>query len=140
MPYHMKNQKDLDYYLSMPYTFQVRKTASGYWANIKEIDGCHTPADSIEEAYRDLEKVLQMTIETKLEFGDPIPEPVDQDYSGKFNVRVPKSLHKQLALDAEAEGVSFLQDIVSIVQCVINLSPVFCVKEINIPSITDLNA
>lgn len=33
-----------------------------------------------------------------------------------------------------------LQDIVSIVQCVINLSPVFCVKEINIPSITDLNA
>lgn len=108
----MKNQKDLDYYLSMPYTFQVRKTASGYWANIKEIDGCHTPADSIEEAYRDLEKVLQMTIETKLEFGDPIPEPVDQDYSGKFNVRVPKSLHKQLALDAEAEGVSLNQYVV----------------------------
>lgn len=33
-----------------------------------------------------------------------------------------------------------VQDIVSIVQCVINLSPVSCVKEINIPAITDLNA
>ncbi|AJS58576.1 SDR family NAD(P)-dependent oxidoreductase [Paenibacillus sp. IHBB 10380] len=33
-----------------------------------------------------------------------------------------------------------VQDIVSIVQCVINLSPVSCVKEIHIPAITDLNA
>lgn len=33
-----------------------------------------------------------------------------------------------------------VQDIVAIVQCVINLSPVSCVKEINIPAITDLNA
>ncbi|HEK9099939.1 TPA: SDR family NAD(P)-dependent oxidoreductase [Bacillus pseudomycoides] len=33
-----------------------------------------------------------------------------------------------------------VQDIVAIVQCVINLSPVSCVKEIIIPAITDLNA
>ncbi|MEK5530244.1 SDR family oxidoreductase [Viridibacillus sp. FSL R5-0468] len=33
-----------------------------------------------------------------------------------------------------------VQDIVAVVHCVINLSPVSCVKEINIPAITDLNA
>ncbi|MCP3776624.1 SDR family NAD(P)-dependent oxidoreductase [Paenibacillus sp. MZ04-78.2] len=33
-----------------------------------------------------------------------------------------------------------VQDIVAIVQCVIHLSPVSCVKEINIPAITDFNA
>ncbi|WP_042473345.1 SDR family NAD(P)-dependent oxidoreductase [Bacillus ndiopicus] len=33
-----------------------------------------------------------------------------------------------------------VQDIVAIVQCVLNLSSVSCVKEINIPAITDLNA
>ncbi len=33
-----------------------------------------------------------------------------------------------------------VQDIVAIVQCVIHLSPVSCVKEINIPAISDLNA
>jgi len=33
-----------------------------------------------------------------------------------------------------------VQDIVSIVHCIINLSPVSCVKEINVPAITDLNA
>ncbi|QPQ31230.1 SDR family oxidoreductase [Lysinibacillus sp. JNUCC 51] len=32
-----------------------------------------------------------------------------------------------------------VQDIVAIVQCIINLSPVSCVKEINIPAITDMN-
>ncbi|WP_414004478.1 toxin-antitoxin system HicB family antitoxin [Paenibacillus polymyxa] len=30
----------------------------------------------------------------KLEYGNPIPEPPGEDeYSGKFNLRVPKSLH-----------------------------------------------
>ncbi|GLY12230.1 type II toxin-antitoxin system HicB family antitoxin [Pseudobacillus badius] len=109
MPKLMKNQKDLNYYLSLPYTFQVQKTEKGYWASVKELDGCHTPADTLEEAYKDLEKVFRMYIETKLEYGDPIPEPVDQEYSGKFLVRLPKSLHKQLALQAEAEGVSLNQ-------------------------------
>lgn len=33
-----------------------------------------------------------------------------------------------------------VQDIVAIVQCVIHLSPIACVKEINIPAITDLHA
>ncbi|MCY9548770.1 SDR family oxidoreductase [Lysinibacillus xylanilyticus] len=32
-----------------------------------------------------------------------------------------------------------VQDIVALVHCVINLSPVSCVKEINIPAITDMN-
>jgi len=98
--------------LSLPYTFQVRKTENGYWANVKEIDGCHTPASTIEEAYRDLEMILKDHIEIRLENGNPIPEPVDQEYSGKFNVRVPKTLHKQLAQEAEDEGVSLNQYVV----------------------------
>ncbi|MNH44296.1 HicB family protein [compost metagenome] len=53
-----------------------------------------------------------MTIETKLEYGDPISEPVDHKYSGKFNVRVPKTLRKQLAQEAEEEGVSLNQYVV----------------------------
>ncbi|MFJ6266535.1 SDR family NAD(P)-dependent oxidoreductase [Lysinibacillus xylanilyticus] len=32
-----------------------------------------------------------------------------------------------------------VQDIVALVQCIINLSPVSCVKEINIPAITDMD-
>lgn len=38
----------------------------------------------------------------------PIPEAVDK-YSGKFVVRLPKSLHRRLAIEAEKEGVSLNQ-------------------------------
>jgi hypothetical protein len=41
---------------------------------------------------------------------DALPEPPvgpqRREYSGKFNVRVPKSLHAALASEAQAEGVS----------------------------------
>ena len=44
---------------------------------------------------------------------DGLPEPPvgpqRREYSGKFNVRVPKSLHAALASEAEAEGVSLNQ-------------------------------
>ena len=44
---------------------------------------------------------------------DSLPEPPSapqlREYSGKFNVRVPKSLHAALASEAEAEGVSLNQ-------------------------------
>jgi hypothetical protein len=48
---------------------------------------------------------------------DGLPEPPvgpqRREYSGKFNVRVPKSLHAALAREAEAEGVSLNQLVVA---------------------------
>lgn len=48
---------------------------------------------------------------------DALPEPEvspqRREYSGKFNVRVPKSLHAALAREAEAEGVSLNQLVVA---------------------------
>ena len=40
---------------------------------------------------------------------DPPVGPQRREYSGKFNVRIPKSLHAALASEAEAEGVSLNQ-------------------------------
>jgi predicted HicB family RNase H-like nuclease len=48
---------------------------------------------------------------------DSLPEPPvnpqRSEYSGKFNVRVPKSLHAALAREAEDEGVSLNQLVVA---------------------------
>jgi predicted HicB family RNase H-like nuclease len=48
---------------------------------------------------------------------DSLPEPSvgpqRREYSGKFNVRVPRSLHAALASEAEAEGVSLKQLVVA---------------------------
>ena len=49
-------------------------------------------------------------IETKIEAGLNIPIPADTDkYSGKFVVRLPKSLHRRLVTEAGREGVSLNQ-------------------------------
>lgn len=108
----MENQKNVAYYLSLPYTFQVRyvenQGAPYYWAAAKELDGCHTSGETYEQAYTELQGVLKDHIEIKLEHGDPIPEPQD-DFSGKILLRLPKSLHQQLAFKADQEGVSLNQ-------------------------------
>jgi hypothetical protein len=48
---------------------------------------------------------------------DILPEPPvgpqRREYSGKFNVRIPKSLHAALACEAEVEGVSLNQLVVT---------------------------
>src|SRR2546427_8805531 len=48
---------------------------------------------------------------------DRLPEPPvgpqRREYSGKFNVRIPKSLHAALASEAESEGVSLNQLVVT---------------------------
>jgi hypothetical protein len=44
---------------------------------------------------------------------EPPVNPQRREYSGKFNVRVPKSLHAALASEAEAEGVSLNQLVVA---------------------------
>jgi antitoxin HicB len=108
----MENQKDVAYYLGLPYTFQIRHAEDEekpyYWANVKELDGCHTSADTWHLAYSELQDVLKAHIEIKLEYNDPIPEP-QEDYSGKILVRLPKSLHQQLAFKADEEGISLNQ-------------------------------
>ena len=49
-------------------------------------------------------------IETALEEGIEVPLPqVEEEYSGKFNTRVPKSLHRKLVEAAERDGVSLNQ-------------------------------
>ena len=45
-----------------------------------------------------------------MEEGISIPEPVsEEEYSGQFKLRIPKSLHKSLAEHSKAEGISMNQ-------------------------------
>jgi antitoxin HicB len=54
-------------------------------------------------------------LEVALEDGDKITEPVsDEKFSGKFVLRLPKSLHRKLARNARKENVSLNQYAVSL--------------------------
>jgi antitoxin HicB len=100
--------KDLDYYLNLPYTIElIPEPGGGWFVGIKELPGCMTDVDSPEEALREINEIKREWLEIALEEGLTIAEPkLDEEYSGKFNLRVPKSLHRKLAEAAEADGVS----------------------------------
>ena len=75
-----------------------------------ELPGCITQGDDFEELGEMVEDAMRAWIETALEDGQDIPEPrTADDYSGKFVVRVPKCLHRRLALAADQDGVSLNQ-------------------------------
>lgn len=110
----MENKNDIEYYMSLPYNYLIQpiidESGSYYYGRVLELDGCQSTGETFEEAYKGLQEAMEGWIEVKIEYGDSIPEPlVDEKYSGKFVVRIPKSLHRKLAIEAEQEGISLNQ-------------------------------
>jgi antitoxin HicB len=104
-------EKSLEYYLSLPYTIEVIRDkgekVSGWFARVVELPGCMTQGDTFEELEEMIEDAMRLWIETTLEDGQEIPEPRPvESFSGKFIVRVPRSLHRELVEVADREGVS----------------------------------
>ena len=63
--------------------------------------------DTPEEALEMIRDAMRAWIEVALEDGETVPEPRSlDDFSGKFVVRVPRSLHQDLVEAAKREGVS----------------------------------
>jgi len=107
----MGKRKDLKYYLSLPYTIQItREDETTWFARVVELPGCMTEGNSPEEAADMIQDALAAWLEVALEDGRPIAEPqTAETYSGRFVVRVPRTLHQQLVEAAEQEGVSLNQ-------------------------------
>lgn len=109
----LKNEKDLNYYMGLPYTIVLKKYNDGsYFAEVKELPGCMTEADSKEEALMMIEDAMKGWIELALKDGQLVPEPIEESYSGKILLRTPRSLHKALLEKAKSEGVSLNQYLV----------------------------
>ena len=103
--------KTIEDYMTLPYTIEVIRDNNeedpGWVARVKELPGCITQGDTFEELGEMVEDALRSWIEIALEDGISIPEPrFDEEYSGKFVVRLPRSLHRELVETAEREGVS----------------------------------
>ncbi|WP_371862799.1 toxin-antitoxin system HicB family antitoxin [Lentilactobacillus rapi] len=55
-------------------------------------------------------------MKTCLKDGIEIPEPVDESFSGRITLRMPKSLHKELTVLAKEENVSLNQYVVALLE------------------------
>ena len=79
---------------------------SGYFAvRFPDFAGIVSGGYSLEEAIKNAQEALDLTIDTMKKHKMPLPKPKAR-FSGQFNVRVPKDLHRELVRKAEEEGVS----------------------------------
>ena len=109
------DRKPLEYYLNLKYpvTFEAAPEG-GYFVQIEDLPGCYSQGETVEEAMEMIEEARQLWLESAYEDGLDIPFTREQrEYSGKFNVRFPKSLHRRLDQLADREGVSLNQFLVS---------------------------
>lgn len=102
--------------LGLNYRFDViAEEQGGYTIVFPDLPGCMTQIEDAASAGEVAEEIKTLWIETTRDLGLEIPAPTYPEvYSGKLNVRLPKSLHRKLAQQAVGEGVSLNQWIVSL--------------------------
>lgn len=104
--------KTLNDYMALPYRLEIveDQEEGGYVVSYPDLPGCITCGDTIEEAMNNAKDAEKAWIEAALEEGIEINEPDSiEDYSGQFKLRIPKTLHRTLALRARKEGISMNQ-------------------------------
>ena len=90
----------------------------GFIAEVPDLPGCSAWGATEANAAREAQRAIAAWLEAARAAGREIPEasvaePMDR-YSGKFIVRVPRTVHARLARKAKQEGVSLNQLISSV--------------------------
>lgn len=78
-----------------------------YLAHFVELPNVSAFGETPEEALKELETAWKLTKESYLEEGRELPvAPSRREYSGQFNVRIDKRMHRALATEAARAGIS----------------------------------
>lgn len=104
--------KTLEEYIDFHYPMEIveDEDEGGFVLSFPDLPGCLTIGDTIEEAIKNSEDAKREWLKAALEEGIEINEPkMNEDYSGQFKLRIPKSLHRSLALNSKREGISMNQ-------------------------------
>jgi RNA polymerase sigma-B factor len=108
---------DLDRYITQPYHIELVKDDApdgGWTAHVEELADCAAHGASADEAVRGVEQAMREWITHALANGREVPKPRSAaSHSGRLLVRMPQSLHAELARAAEREEVSLNQFITS---------------------------
>lgn len=91
------------------YTYRVMwSEEDGEYAGLcAEFPGLSWLARTPEAALKGIRRVVANVISDMIRNGEPVPEPIAlRHFSGKFVVRIPPEVHRQLALQAAETGVS----------------------------------
>lgn len=104
--------RTLQEYMKLPYKMEIvpDRDEGGFVVSFPELPGCLTIGETLEEAVKNADDAKMAWLEAAIEENIQINEPQELEaYSGQFKLRIPKSLHKQLAEQAKIEGISMNQ-------------------------------
>ena len=105
-------------YLDRPYHIVLVRDegedSAGWTAKVEELPGCEAHAETADEATRAIRDSMEAWIAEALANNREVPEPRGAaSYSGRLMLRMPHSLHAELARAAERDDVSLNQFITS---------------------------
>jgi RNA polymerase sigma-B factor len=102
-------------YLELPYHIVlVRNGGEGWTAQVEELPGCEAHGDTPDEATGAIRDSMRTWISEAIASDREIPEPRGaSSHSGRLMLRMPQSLHAELAHAAERDQVSLNQFITS---------------------------
>lgn len=104
--------KTIKEYMRAPYRMEIDADPEegGFVASYPDLPGCISCGETIEESIHNVQEAKRYWIETAMEDGVAIPDPETvKEYSGQFKLRIPKELHRSLALHSKQEGISMNQ-------------------------------
>ncbi len=113
--------KTLNYYMTLNYPVTLEKYEEDgeirFGLLIPDLTGVWADGRTLDEAYKNLDDTKKVWFETCLEDGIEIPEPVsEEEFSGKFLLRIDPKLHMQLTKEAKRMGQSLNQYIKSLLE------------------------
>lgn len=133
---------DIKEYLQLDYTIVLQRDQEGDWvASIKEFEGCLADGPTPDEAIQNLQTMKELWLKVRSRSKRPIPLPIrdEEDFSGKWVQRVPKSLHRKLVRAAEQDGVSLNQFVATALAEIVGERVVSSSKNISVVAIGEVD-
>jgi len=85
----------------------ARDEGGGVLAEVPDLPGCVSDGETVAEAMENVADAIASWIAAAEDAGRSVPPPSPTErFSGKWQMRVPKSLHRRLVERARTEGVS----------------------------------
>lgn len=90
------------------FSIELFEDDDGEWlAHFEELPNVSAFGSAPEDAIRELKEAWKIMKESYLSHNEPIPiAPAKREYSGQFNVRIDRRIHRALAVEAARAGIS----------------------------------
>jgi predicted HicB family RNase H-like nuclease len=103
------------------YTVSWSEEDQVYVGRVAEFSSLAGHGNTLEEALQEISTAVEGSLEDLAESGEHIPVPFSsRSYSGRLNLRMSEHQHRQLAIEAQQQGVSLNQWILTKLETPLN--------------------